>query len=162
MDSSPSGKETEWAWNFQGLFLAFPGITQIQRFQSSLDRDSIDGDGKYCKQICSTIYTFVPAKSAVHTRGTNHSVVHTRAANHSASDIGTVLAFLPGLIIYEQNNTAQINSQVRNVIKKLTPCNDQEWWRKRWREKNHWKSQWWLQPCRRGYFDRGCFMQYWR
>ena len=87
----------------QGLFLAFPGIARIQRCQGSLDLDSMEG--KYWNKSYSTIYIFVPAKSAVHTRGTNYSAVNTRAANRRASDIkftATVLAFLPGLIIHEQ------------------------------------------------------------
>ena len=49
------------------------------------------------------------AKSAVHSRATNHSAGHAREANHSASDpdylSAKVLLFLPVVIIYEQNKS---------------------------------------------------------
>ena len=35
----------------QGLFLAFPGMAGIQRFQSSLDIDSMECDGRVLEQI---------------------------------------------------------------------------------------------------------------
>lgn len=62
-------------------------MAHIERFQSSLDLDSMEGDGEYWNKSYSTIYIFVPAKSARYIRVTNHSAINTRATNHSVSDI---------------------------------------------------------------------------
>lgn len=114
MDSSASGT---------GLSLKISRlVTYVWRIYNAfkVDLDSMEGDGEYWNKSYSTIYIFVPAKSALYIRVTNHSAINTRATNHSASDIkftATVLAFLPGLIIYEQQYRARkITGQVRNVV----------------------------------------------
>lgn len=74
-------------------------VARIQRFQSSLDLDSMEGDGEYWNKYYSTIYIFESAKSALYITAINQSAVNTRAANHSAYDIkftATVLAFSSG------------------------------------------------------------------
>ena len=84
---------------------------RIPRFRGSLDRDvdSIDDSWKYCSKFYSKIYIIEPAKSAVHSRATNHSAGHDREANHSACDpddlSALLLLFLPGVIIYKQNKS---------------------------------------------------------
>ena len=80
----------------------------------------MEGDGEYWNKYYSTIYIFESAKSALYITATNQSAVTSRAANHSAYDIkftATVLAFLPGLIIYEkQYHARKVNGEVRNVV----------------------------------------------
>lgn len=107
-DSPASG--TGVRLKFQ-VFFSLGFRNRIPRFRGSLDRDvdSIDDSWKYCSKFYSKIYIIVPAKSAVHSRATNHSAGHAREANHSASDpddlSALLLLFLPGVIIYEQNKS---------------------------------------------------------
>lgn len=102
-----------WNWSEVEIsrFVPLGFKNGIQRFRGSLDRevDSIDDSWKYCSKFYSKIYIIVLAKSAVHSRATNHSAGNAREANHSASYpdylSAKVLLFLPGVIIYEQNKS---------------------------------------------------------
>lgn len=102
-----------WNWSEVEIsrFVPLGFKNGIQRFRGSLDRevDSIDDSWKYCSKFYSKIYIIVLAKSAVHSRATNHSAGNAREANHSASYpdylSAKVLLFLPGVIIYKQNKS---------------------------------------------------------
>ena len=107
-DSPASGTGVRLKFQF---FFCLGFRNRIPRFRGSLDRDvdSIDDSWKYCSKFYSKIYIIEPAKSAVHSRATNHSEGHDREANHSACDpddlSALLLLFLPGVIIYKQNKS---------------------------------------------------------
>ena len=93
--SARNKTKMEWLpsiWNWSEVeissFVSLGFSNCIPRFRGSLDRDvdSIDDSWKYCSKFYSKIYIIVLAKTAVHSRATNHSAGHAREANHSASD----------------------------------------------------------------------------
>ena len=164
-----------WNWSEVKIsrFVSLGFRNRIQRFRGSLDRDvdSIGDSWKYYGKFYPKIYIIVLAKSAVHSRATNHSAGHAREANHSASDpdclSAKVLLFLPGVIIYEQNKsltklTVAPSSQCiiyvmawsDCLIRKLASSNSHMWKTLR-RKKSVKKLSDGRNPCRCGNFDKG-------